>query len=193
MTAPEMTEQVIEQLKRLSKEDQRRVLDFARTLNQPKGTPGSEMLGVVGAIPADDLDRMKAAINDPDCGFDNEKAGTTMMLEDYFDFLERPYTIRLKGHRIGVEHIVERYQDGFSPEQIVDDLPTLSLEEVYGAITFYLHNKAEIDAYVAAIQRDYDERVRQARANPSPVEQRMMALLRQQRETSAHENTLPTR
>lgn len=116
-----------------------------------------------------------------------------MLLEDYFDFLERPYAIRLKGHRIGIEHIVERYQDGFSPEQIVDDLPTLSLEEVYAAITYYLHNKAEIDAYVADIQRDYDERARQARANPSPVEQRMIALLRQQRETSAHENTLPAR
>lgn len=65
MAAPEMTEQVIEQLKHRSAEDQKRVLDFARTLSQPKGTPGSEMLGVVGAIPADDLDRMKAAINDP--------------------------------------------------------------------------------------------------------------------------------
>ncbi len=31
-----------------------------------------------------------------------------MQLEDYFDFFENPYAIRLKGHRIGLEHIVER-------------------------------------------------------------------------------------
>jgi hypothetical protein len=35
-----------------------------------------------------------------------------------------------------------------SPEAIVEEFPTLSPEQVYGAIAFYLHNKSEIDQYL---------------------------------------------
>jgi hypothetical protein len=35
------------------------------------------------------------------------------------------------------------------PEAIVRDVyPSLTLEEVYATITYYLHNKAEVDAYL---------------------------------------------
>ena len=39
-----------------------------------------------------------------------------MQLEEYFDTIS-PDEIRLKGHRINIEHIVERYQDGMTPQQ----------------------------------------------------------------------------
>ena len=34
-----------------------------------------------------------------------------MQLEDYFDFLG-PDAIRIKGHRIGIEHVLAYYQEG---------------------------------------------------------------------------------
>lgn len=38
--------------------------------------------------------------------------------------------VRIKGHRIGIEHIVERYHAGYSPEDIAQDFPGLSLENL---------------------------------------------------------------
>ncbi len=104
-----------------------------------------------------------------------------MLLEDYFDFFENPYAIRLKGHRIGLEHIVERYNDGYSAEMIVHELPSLSLEQTYAAITYYLHNKEAVDAYMAEIERFVEDQVRLAEANPSPIRQKMQRVKEQWR------------
>ena len=41
------------------------------------------------------------------------------------------------------------YWSGQSPEAIALDFPSLTLEKVYGAITFYLRERAQIDAYLA--------------------------------------------
>ncbi|NJN65629.1 MAG: DUF433 domain-containing protein [Chloroflexaceae bacterium] len=71
-----------------------------------------------------------------------------MQLEAYFDFLESG-DIRIKGHRIGIEHVVRLYREGFSPEQVAQHYPGLSLEKIYATITYYLHYQDEIDRYMA--------------------------------------------
>jgi hypothetical protein len=65
MATSPIIEHIVEQLRRLPPEDQQRVLDFARELSLPKGTPGKELLHMVGAITPADLDAMQAAIDDP--------------------------------------------------------------------------------------------------------------------------------
>lgn len=102
-----------------------------------------------------------------------------MNLEDYLEF-HGPDDIRLKGHRIGLEHIIDRYRDGFSPEQIALDFPGLSLEQVYGAITYYLHNQQEVDASIARLRAWQEERYQQARANPDSLIQRIRERLAHQ-------------
>jgi uncharacterized protein (DUF433 family) len=57
--------------------------------------------------------------------------------------------IRLTGHRIGLYHVVYFYNEGFSPEMLVGQFPTLPLALVHKVIAFYLENQAEVDAYVA--------------------------------------------
>jgi uncharacterized protein (DUF433 family) len=59
-------------------------------------------------------------------------------------------TIRLTGHRIGLHEIVFYYSEGYSPEMLVGQFPTLSLALIHKTIAFYLENRAEVDAYVAA-------------------------------------------
>lgn len=56
--------------------------------------------------------------------------------------------VRLKGHRIGIEHIVERFQEGWSAEQIALDFPGVSLEKIYAVITYYLHNTSMVQSYI---------------------------------------------
>jgi uncharacterized protein (DUF433 family) len=63
-----------------------------------------------------------------------------MQLEDYFDFLDDPHAIRIKGWRIGLEHVVERYKDGQSAEQIAEYYGDLPLGSIYASIVDSLHN-----------------------------------------------------
>jgi uncharacterized protein (DUF433 family) len=104
-----------------------------------------------------------------------------MQLEDYFDFLVDPYAIRIKGRRIGLEHVVERYKEGQTAEQIGQYFDDLPLESIYAAILYYLHFKDTVEDYLADIA-EFDREQRQIwAANPSPASLRMRALFEQLR------------
>jgi len=55
---------------------------------------------------------------------------------------------RIAGTRVSLDSIVHAYWDGRMPEAIAADFPTLSVEQVHGAIAFYLRNKAQIDRHI---------------------------------------------
>src|SRR3954469_20287319 len=57
---------------------------------------------------------------------------------------------RVTGTRVSLDSVVNAYWQGRLPEAIVADFPSLTLEQVHGAIAFYLGNRAEIDAHLAA-------------------------------------------
>jgi uncharacterized protein (DUF433 family) len=54
----------------------------------------------------------------------------------------------IEGTRISLDSIVYAFQKGISPESITQSFPLLTLEQVYGAIAFYLAHRNEIDAYL---------------------------------------------
>jgi uncharacterized protein (DUF433 family) len=97
-------------------------------------------------------------------------------------YLERPApdVIKLKGHRIGLEHIVERFWQGMSPEQIALDFPGVGLPVIYTTLAYYLHNKAEVDAYITRInaeaERQYQAWLVDPNGGQSALSQRMRAL-----------------
>ena len=91
-----------------------------------------------------------------------------MQLEDYFDFLA-PDDIRIKGHRIGIEDVLYEYIfNAKTPDELQRRFPTLTLEQIHATLTYYLHNKDKIDAYL----NDWIEHGEQMRAeqeqNPPP-------------------------
>lgn len=55
---------------------------------------------------------------------------------------------RVTGTRVSLDSIVHAYWQGRLPEALVADFPTLTLEQVHGAIAFYLGHQAEIDAHL---------------------------------------------
>lgn len=62
------------------------------------------------------------------------------------------------GTRIGLDVIIYDFRDGRSADSIFDAYPSLgSLVRVYGAITFILEHPQEIDAYLEAQDRRYQE------------------------------------
>lgn len=64
----------------------------------------------------------------------------------------------LSRSRVSLASVVMAWREGLSPESIRDDFPTLRLEQVYGAIAYYLANQAEIDAYMSALDTDFERR-----------------------------------
>lgn len=58
--------------------------------------------------------------------------------------------IRVRGTRIGIEHILYEYiHNAKTAEAIASQFPTVTLEQVYATILYYLQNKAAIDQYLA--------------------------------------------
>jgi uncharacterized protein (DUF433 family) len=107
-----------------------------------------------------------------------------MQLEDYFEFEKFPSKfgeverIRPTGTRIAIDIILAAYLGGDSAEVIQARYrPSLTLEQVYATITYYLRNKAEVDAYMArreAIGEQYYQEY--LRKEPSEVVKRLRAL-----------------
>jgi uncharacterized protein (DUF433 family) len=103
-----------------------------------------------------------------------------MRLEDYFTFLG-PDTIRLKGHRLGIEDILELYHAGYSPEQIALEFPGLSLEQIHATITYYWHNREQVEAYLSRLDRLVADGIqKEAQAEASAIVKRLRSLQAQQ-------------
>ena len=84
------------------------------------------------------------------------------------EFVERrDGSFYLAGSRVPLAHLVREFQHGEPPEAIRSHYPTLSLEQVYGAITFYLGSKEEVEADIAERERVEDEF---AETHPSPAD-----------------------
>lgn len=90
-----------------------------------------------------------------------------MQLESYFDFVAED-AIRIIGTRVGIETVIDEYQQGATPEEIVLRYPTLSLEQVYATITYYLANKQKVKEYIALVRQRQEEGWQEQQRNPSP-------------------------
>jgi uncharacterized protein (DUF433 family) len=84
--------------------------------------------------------------------------------------------IRLKGHRIGLEHLVERYLDGFGVELIAQEFPGLSPDTIKVAIGYYIANQSAVDAYLARLSEEAETRQREDAQSESPVARRLRSL-----------------
>ena len=60
------------------------------------------------------------------------------------------------GTGVSIESVVIRFQEGASPEKIVNSFPTLKLSQVYGVIAYYLENEKAIEDYIHEGDREFD-------------------------------------
>lgn len=84
--------------------------------------------------------------------------------------MESPYVeqregaYRIFGTRVSLDSIVYAFLDGQSAEAIAQAFPVLTLEQVYGAIAFYLGHREQVDTYLAAEREDFEAKRAAARA-----------------------------
>ena len=62
---------------------------------------------------------------------------------------------RISGMRVSLDSVVYAFLNGQSPESIVDSFPSLTHEQVYGAIAFYLANQTDIDNYLRQGEEEF--------------------------------------
>jgi uncharacterized protein (DUF433 family) len=79
--------------------------------------------------------------------------------------------------RLGVslDSVVIAFQQGHPAESIQQQYPALTLEEVYGAIAFYLANRKEVHEYFDRQEQRWDEVRKRVEQCPSPVVERLRA------------------
>ncbi len=117
-----------------------------------------------------------------------------MQLEDYFDILA-DNDIRIKGTRVGIETVLHDFLYWKrAPEEIAQSYPTLTLEQVYATILYYLHNQEIATQYLNNWQ-EHGQRMREEqRLNPSPAALRLRQLkVERDAMKTVYEPQIPTR
>ena len=92
------------------------------------------------------------------------------MVKGYVE--RRNESFYLIGSRVQLAIVVHDFRNGDTPEAIQSNFSTLTLEQVYGAITFYLANKEEVEKDLAERQHAEDEFMK-GHPNPPGLKQRL--------------------
>jgi uncharacterized protein (DUF433 family) len=101
---------------------------------------------------------------------------SVVAVKSYVEYRTDSYWI--EGTRISLDSVVYAFRQGLSPESIAQAFPLLNLEQIYGAIAFYLANRSAIDAYLAAEEAAFD-------AMPQPLQSSDPALYNKLMEAKA--------
>jgi uncharacterized protein (DUF433 family) len=86
--------------------------------------------------------------------------------------------LRVGNTRVLLELVIRAFQDGATPETIVQRYSTLTLLDVYAVITYYLRHPGEIDEYLAHRERQAEEarqRIESQQGDLSEIRARLMA------------------
>jgi uncharacterized protein (DUF433 family) len=75
--------------------------------------------------------------------------------------------------RVMLDSVLAAFHQGHSAETIAQQYPVVTLEEIYGAITYYLANRAEVDRYLHRQEEVWKQEREKAKAAASPVVARL--------------------
>lgn len=85
--------------------------------------------------------------------------------------------IRVGGTRVSLDSVVFAFLDGASPEEIVQQYPSLDLADAYAAVTYYLNHRQEVDDYLRE-RKTHREQIRaevEARFDPQGIRDRLLS------------------
>jgi uncharacterized protein (DUF433 family) len=96
------------------------------------------------------------------------------------DFLDRlaDGTIRIRGHRLRLIDIANRYEEGYSPEGILDYCDAMTLPLIHKAIAFYLENEPEVRRMMAHGGAAFEALEARSAKGPSTAELRSRLAMR---------------
>lgn len=83
------------------------------------------------------------------------------MTKEYVEQRSGAYFIA--GTRVSLDSVVYAFLRGESPEGIAESLPALGLEQIFGALAFYMANRAVVDRYLSEGEQEFEMMRQQAR------------------------------
>jgi uncharacterized protein (DUF433 family) len=86
--------------------------------------------------------------------------------------------IRVGNSRVLLELVIRAFQDGASPEAIVQRYATLSLAEVYNTIGYHLRHQDVVDAYLSQREQQaqaVQERLTRIQPDLTQIRNRLLA------------------
>jgi uncharacterized protein (DUF433 family) len=95
-----------------------------------------------------------------------------MQESPYVEYRDNVY--RVAGTRVALESIIRRFWEGDAPEAIVQSFPVLTLEQVYGAIVYYLRHQARLDMYLQQAEAEEAVVVEQLRRQNRALHERLV-------------------
>ena len=78
--------------------------------------------------------------------------------------IDQDEVIRISGTRVTLDTVVDAFNEGASAEEIVCQYPILKLADVYAVISYYLHQRIEVDEYLHQRRVEADELQKQHEA-----------------------------
>jgi uncharacterized protein (DUF433 family) len=84
--------------------------------------------------------------------------------------------MRVAETRISLDSVVAAFLQGHSPATIQEQYPGLTLEQVNGAIEYYLAHRSEVDEYLRRQEEVWRKLREESEKNPSPVVDRLRAM-----------------
>ena len=94
------------------------------------------------------------------------------MAKEYIE--QRPEGMFVAGTGVSLASVVFHFRQGASPEIILQKFPALgTLENVYGAIAFYLGNEATVSKYLLEQERKWQQFRETADALPPELPSRL--------------------
>ena len=84
---------------------------------------------------------------------------------------------RLGGTRVSLDSVVFAFLEGSTPEEIVQQYPSLDLAAAYAAVAYYLNHRQEVDGYLRErkTQREQIRSEVEARFNPQGIRDRLLS------------------
>jgi uncharacterized protein (DUF433 family) len=86
--------------------------------------------------------------------------------------------LRVGDSRVLLELIIRAFQDGATPETIVQRYSTLVLADVYAVIAYYLHHRSEVEEYLTRREQSAEEvrrRIEAQQGDLSEIRARLLA------------------
>jgi uncharacterized protein (DUF433 family) len=74
------------------------------------------------------------------------------------EYIERrDDTFYIAGSRVPLEVVIHEYQNGAPAESIAQNFPTLTLEQIYGALAFYHGNRTQVEQAMHSTAKKWEE------------------------------------
>jgi uncharacterized protein (DUF433 family) len=90
---------------------------------------------------------------------------------------DRDGMVRVGATRVTLASLLSAFQAGATPEEIVQQYPTVQLAEVYAVVAYYLRHQEEVDAYLRAHEAEEAEvrAINEARFDPVGIRERLLS------------------